>query len=112
MRYFREFRNTVFEDLSEKRYKRILACIFFIAIIWIMADVISGSFEFRIVVWHDILCILLGITMEYIIPWGKDESAEVKRLRQANHKLVKALDNSTNLLRQFVEKAKEDQKGV
>lgn len=70
MESFRYTRNSFFEYFSEKRYRRILMISLFIAIIWIFADWKSGSLTVNY--WDDLLCLLFGIIVERMIPWGKN----------------------------------------
>lgn len=70
MQFLKEFRNLFFKEMGKKRVYRILTCSFVIALIWCFADVVSGSFEPNL--FHDFICLCLGIIAERLIPWGKN----------------------------------------
>lgn len=63
-------RHSFFEYLGTKRYLRILFIAWVIAAIWIFADWRSGSLTVNL--WDDLICLLLAIVAERLIPWGKD----------------------------------------
>ncbi|WP_168898357.1 hypothetical protein [Bacillus sp. ISTL8] len=62
-------RNEYFKELGKKRWKRALFCAFIIACIWSFADFLSGSLAPNL--WHDLLCLVLGVIAERLLPWGK-----------------------------------------
>lgn len=64
-----ELRNRFFQEVGKHRMKRILVCSFGIAMVWLLADFISGNLSVNL--WHDLACLLLGIVLERILPWGK-----------------------------------------
>lgn len=64
-----ELRNRFFQEVGKHRIKRILVCSFAIAMVWLLADYVSGNLGVNL--WHDIACLLLGIVLERILPWGK-----------------------------------------
>lgn len=63
-------RNQLFEMVGEKRWKRVALIALFIALVWCFADWISGSLEANY--WHDLICLLLAIVIERLVPWGKE----------------------------------------
>lgn len=65
----RLMREGIFEALGDKRWKRIVVIALFIALIWCFADWISGSLKPNL--WHDIICLLLAVCIERLLPWGK-----------------------------------------
>ncbi|EOO44233.1 hypothetical protein CN553_12650 [Bacillus cereus] len=64
-----QIRNEFFKEMGSSRLKRVLFCTFFIANIWCFADLLSGSLSINL--WHDLICLVLGIVSERLIPWGK-----------------------------------------
>ena len=67
----RMIRNSLFEQLGKKRWKRVLAIAFTIATIWIFADWVSGNLQPNL--WHDALCLVFAIVVERLLPWGKPQ---------------------------------------
>lgn len=64
------FRQKAFNELGKSRIKRIAVCTFGIAAVWCLADSLSGSLSVNL--WHDLLCLGLGILTERLIPWGTE----------------------------------------
>lgn len=69
----RELRYRFFKQVGKSRIKRIVVCSFGIAMMWILADLISGNLSVNL--WHDLLCLFLGIALERLLPWGKQPDA-------------------------------------
>lgn len=67
----RMIRNSLFEQLGKKRWKRVLTIAFIIATIWIFADWVSGNLQPNL--WHDALCLAFAIVVERMLPWGKPQ---------------------------------------
>lgn len=76
MEYIETIRNSFFHEVGKSRIKRIIVCSFGIAMVWIMADIMSGSLSVNL--WHDLLCLFLGIALEKILPWGKNSSRKME----------------------------------
>lgn len=62
------FRQKAFNELGKSRIKRIAVCSLAIAAVWCLADFLSGSLSVNL--WHDLLCLGLGVLTERLIPWG------------------------------------------
>lgn len=71
----RFLRSEFFNRISKNRIHRILVCTLVIGSVWMMADAISGSVSVNL--WHDALCLALGIFAERLIPWGKQDVTTV-----------------------------------
>lgn len=64
-------RDSFFNYVEEKRIRRIILISWFIEIIWIFADWKSGNFTVNY--WDDVICLIFGVIVERILPWGKDK---------------------------------------
>ena len=103
----KEFRDLFFIELGKTRFRRVITCIFLIGLVWNFADALNGSFSFNPL--HDIICLILGVVVEFILPWGKRNSNadEVEKLIKTNKTLVEALSEANDYLTATVEVLKE-----
>lgn len=69
MSFLRYFRKEFFKEIGKNRFMRILFCSFTIAILWSFTDWIGGIYEPKLR--DDLICLVLGIISERLIPWGK-----------------------------------------
>lgn len=65
----RGVRNQLFEMAGKKRWKRVALIALFIALVWCFADWISGNLKPNL--WHDLICLVMAVIIERLIPWGK-----------------------------------------
>ena len=94
----RKLRNLVFEDMGKSRIKRIFMCAFVIASIWTFADIVRGNLSFNL--WHDLICLGMGVVAERLIPWGKTaESPDTQKLIQTNKQLLELIDEQNKVLK-------------
>lgn len=96
MKLLKAWRNAFFEEAGKKRITRILVCSFVLALIWTFADLKSGVFSVNPL--DDLICLLLGIMSERLIPWGKASSVNERKLRKQNVQLGNALKEATTML--------------
>lgn len=102
MKRLRSWRTLFFEVLGEKRSARIALCTLVIMLIWVLADVLSGNYKINY--WHDVICLILGITAERVIPWGKNEKMDLiannnEKLKESNKELLGALKEANVILK-------------
>ena len=96
MQFLREIRNAFFLELGKKRFTRIVVCTLVIATVWNFADTLSGSLAFNL--WHDLICLCLGILAERLLPWNKTTSGAEEKLQKQNAQLKSAMVDATNAL--------------
>lgn len=80
MSFLRKFRNVFFKEVSKNRLLRILFCSFVIAILWCFTDWLGGIYEPKLR--DDLICLVLGIISERLIPWGKSNPKSEYSLQQ------------------------------
>lgn len=73
MDLFIHLRSELFAEIGKSRIKRIAACTLAIGAVWCFADVLNGGLTVNL--WHDLLCIALGVIAERLLPWGKTAAA-------------------------------------
>jgi hypothetical protein len=71
-----QVRNEMFNKIGEKRWKRILIVSLFIGLVWCAVDYFAYN-NLTVNYKHDIICLLLGVLGERIIPWGKSNKVTV-----------------------------------
>lgn len=110
VQFARDLRNTFFNELSKRRLSRIVMCLWVIGLVWIFADIQSGNFNnsFK----DNLICLVLGIIAERLIPWGKTTSEADELLRAKNEKLLAAVQESASLLSRVREKMEKLEKQV
>lgn len=69
MSFLRYVRNEVFKEFGKNRIIRILFCSFIVSILWSFTDWVGGIYEPKLR--DDLICLVLGIISERLIPWGK-----------------------------------------
>lgn len=90
-----EARNQFFEHFGQQRWTRIVVCVFVIASIWNISDLLSGKFTFNFS--HEIIALVLGIVAERLIPWGKTEEYSRKRVKEATELANKVYQQNQKL---------------
>lgn len=95
-----QLRNAFYTEVGKKRWKRVVFCTLVIAIIWDFADWLSGSYQLNL--WHDFICLGLGIISERFVSWGKIDDRSKTTVKQATHLIEKVKEDNNKLLETVV----------
>lgn len=112
--HVRYTRDTFFEQAGKHRIMRILLCAGAIGLVWMGVDIVNDTVHFNY--WHDIGCLVAGVLVERILPWGKPSLAYIKMQKEAelssklltqNTTLIKRLREANHLLNRLADEKKK-----
>lgn len=65
----RRFRKVFFKTFGEERRSRVLVIYIFISDIWLLADLVSGSYNYNLL--RELSFLLMAVIVERLLIWGK-----------------------------------------